>query len=449
MSDAAEFAALRRVTPAEAVAYLQAKGIMATTTNWQDFWHEEHATAFTISRLTRLDILQSLHDGLVQSVQGDLSRRDWLKNAKTLLQQTGWWGKNAVTDTATGEQVFTTFNPSRLQLIYDINTGQAAAAGQWARLQAAKRTHPYARYITKRDERVREAHRRWDNLVLPVDHPFWQAHWPPNGWRCRCRAIGVSQREYDSGTTPTGAPMKKEAPEEVLRRYTNPRTGEITDLPVGIDPGFAYNAGVARQQALAGLIKDKLAAADAYLAKQAKAAGFTAPKPAGAKEITDQPTWQDLGLRDLREMTPKMQAPELLGQGRSLDEAIAILRQALMVPANGSRAVDTPVGKVTLLDELLWHVVEKRPDARERFANFVLPALQTPDEVWLTKYSDDTTRKRYIKLFTGTRTGIYIVVQEQPNGDVLWNMIPQSAASINKRRVGDLLFRTVDSEKAS
>ena len=148
---------------------------------------------------------------------------------------------------------------------------QAAAAGQWERLQAAKRTHPYARYITKRDERVREAHRRWDNLVLPVDHPFWQAHWPPNGWRCRCRAIGVSQREYDRGVTPTGAPMKKEAPEEVLRKYTNPRTGEITDLPVGIDPGFAYNAGVARQQALFSLAADKLRSANPSLAQQAMA----------------------------------------------------------------------------------------------------------------------------------------------------------------------------------
>ena len=271
MSDAAEFARLRRVTPAEAVDSLKARGNLQVSTNWQDLWHEEHAQAFTVSRLTRLDILQSLHEALVKSAQGDLSRRDWNKDAKALLQQTGWWGKNAVTDTATGEQVSTIFNPSRLQLIYDINLGQAAAAGQWERLQAAKRTHPYARYITKRDERVREAHRRWDNLVLPVDHPFWQAHWPPNGWRCRCRAIGVSQREYDRGVTPTGAPMKKEAPEEVLRKYTNPRTGEITDLPVGIDPGFAYNAGVARQQALFSLAADKLQAASPSLAQQAMA----------------------------------------------------------------------------------------------------------------------------------------------------------------------------------
>ena len=134
MSDAAEFARLRRVTPAEAVDSLKARGNLQVSTNWQDLWHEEHAQAFTVSRLTRLDILQSLHEALVKSAQGDLSRRDWNKDAKALLQQTGWWGKNAVTDTATGEQVSTTFNPSRLQLIYDINLGQAAAAGQAQRL---------------------------------------------------------------------------------------------------------------------------------------------------------------------------------------------------------------------------------------------------------------------------------------------------------------------------
>ena len=243
--------------------------------------------------------------------------------------------------------------------------------------------------------------------------------------------------------------MKKEAPEEVLRKYTNPRTGEITDLPVGIYPGFAYNAGVARQQALAGLVKDKLAAADAYLANQAKAAGFTAPKPAGAKEITDQPTWQDLGLRDLREMTPKMQAPELLKQANSLDEAIEVLRQTLMVPANGSKQIDTPIGKVTLLDELLWHAVEKRSDTRERYAGLILPTMQTPDEIWLAKYDDDTARKRFIKLFAGSKYDMLLIVQEQPNGDVFWNMIPKDRKQMNKLRVGELLFSVADSEKAS
>lgn len=243
--------------------------------------------------------------------------------------------------------------------------------------------------------------------------------------------------------------MIKTAPEMLTRSFTNRRTGEITQVPVGIDPGFSFNPGVAKQQTMDGLVKDKLAAADAYLAKQARSAGFFGPKMAQAKEVQGQATWQELELHDLRNMPPRMQAPKLLMQGENLEEAIAILRQALMVPAGGSKPISTPVGKVTLLDDLLWHVVEKRQDARERYASFILPTLQTPDEVWLTKYSDDTSRKRFIKRFEGKNTSVYIVVLEQPNGDVLWNVIPQTLGRINKHRAGKLLFSVADSEKAS
>jgi SPP1 gp7 family putative phage head morphogenesis protein len=41
-------------------------------------------------------------------------------------------------------------------------------------------------YKTIGDGRVREAHRVMDGTILPVNHPFWQLYYPPNGWNCRC-----------------------------------------------------------------------------------------------------------------------------------------------------------------------------------------------------------------------------------------------------------------------
>lgn len=257
-TEAQAFAQLQKLTPADAVEYLQGRKKIAQTFGWQDLWQDEHARQFTISRLTSADLLASLQDMITKSVQGDLSRRDFGRNAQQLLADAGWWGTSEVVDPATGEILKTTFDAKRLKLIYDTNTRQAHAAGQWERFQASKRTHPFLRYITKRDERVRAAHRAWDNVTLPVDDAFWNSHSPPNGWHCRCRLVAVNQADFDKGVTPTGEPMVKQPPEVMLKDWLNRRTGEVVQVPIGIDPGFGFNAGKARERALQRVVRDKL-----------------------------------------------------------------------------------------------------------------------------------------------------------------------------------------------
>lgn len=282
-----EFAALFKLTPQAAVDYLKRRWALTLTFDWRELWQDEHATQFTISRLADLDLLQAIYDGIVASVNGDLSRRDWVKNVKTLLQKSGWWGENQVT-TPTGELVKTVFDPSRLKLIFDTNTRAAYAAGQWQEIQAAKISHPYLRYITKEDARVRPEHAAWDRLTLPVDHPFWETHYPPNGWRCRCRVISISQRDYDRGVDPNGKPLNKTAPEDRRIFWTDKRTGQERLIPVGIDPGFDYNVGIASERAanLHQVIDQKLAAANPALAQAAQQAGLTEPNAPPTAKFT-------------------------------------------------------------------------------------------------------------------------------------------------------------------
>ena len=110
--------------------------------------------------------------------------------------------------------------------------------------------------------------------MLPVDHPFWKIHRPPNGWRCCCRVMSLSQAEYDRGYSIERQGGERDAgaqgvykrfntkePVVPLREYVNPRTGEVIYVPEGIDPGFAYNPGQARQQAMRQQIQNKSAAA--------------------------------------------------------------------------------------------------------------------------------------------------------------------------------------------
>lgn len=451
MSTAAEFARLRRLAPAEAMAYMDGRQLTADTYHWYDLWREEHQRAFTVSRLARADLLEALQASLAKSVEGDLSRRDWIKDAEQLLRAQGWWGEKEVTDPRTGEVLKTRFNHARLQLIFDTNVRQAAAAGQWQRILRNQRTHPYARYVSMGDERVRPQHRAWHNVTLPVSDPWWQTHRPPNGYRCRCRVVSVTQRDYDRGYSldrpgaetdrnapVVRAPFKKERPPQALVDWRNPSTGELQQVPEGIDPGFDYNAGTAgRSKAFEAMVQAKLARLSPALSEAARAAGLLAPKV--AKEVAGQGNWQTLDLPDLREMAPSTAAPALLAGATTVAEAVQVLREALGVPPGGARFVDTPAGMVAIFDKLLPHVVEKRQDMRERFGAFVLPTLQQPDEVWETAYDDATTRRRFIKLFSDSKYDLLVIVREGPDGSMLWNVLNRDRKAMNTMRAGRLV----------
>jgi len=265
-------ARLAVLPPEEAVAYMQARGLLTPTFDWRDLWQEEHAAQFTVSRLARLDLLQAMYDGITLSVKGELGRRDFLRGIKDILVTEGWWGEKEAIDPKTGEKLLTTFDADRLKLIYDINTRQAYAAGQWQRIERNAATSPYIRYVTKRDERVRASHRAWDNVTLPVGHPFWDTHTPMNGWRCRCRIVSLSQAEYDKGLSPTGKALVKDAPPEEFVGWENKKTGEITQVSKGIDPGFDYNPGKAAMRAanLDKMAQDKLARVAGPIRKEAE-----------------------------------------------------------------------------------------------------------------------------------------------------------------------------------
>ena len=49
--------------------------------------------------------------------------------------------------------------------------------------------------MTAGDHRVRNTHRQWHEIFLPIDHWFWRSHFPPNDFNCRCQMVIVSERD--------------------------------------------------------------------------------------------------------------------------------------------------------------------------------------------------------------------------------------------------------------
>ncbi|MFN7001728.1 MAG: hypothetical protein ACK4ST_17150, partial [Elioraea tepidiphila] len=110
-----------------------------------------------------------------------------------------------------------------------------------------------------------QSHRVWHNVTLPVDDPWWGTHYPPCGWRCRCRAVPMRSKEFEQrGDLQRSPPAEPEVP------WTNPRTGEVRMIPARIDPGFGYNVGeaAARWQGLLEAAREKVAGYAAAIGAQ-------------------------------------------------------------------------------------------------------------------------------------------------------------------------------------
>jgi len=237
MADSFQF---NRQPPQEVTSYLSEKALVPSF-SYKDVWGAQHATGFTVAKATQIDVLTTLDVAMQQALDNGVPYEQFAKELTPRLQELGWWGKKLMTDPKTGEQVLAQLgSPRRLKTIYWANTRTARAAGQWNRAQRSKRFMPYFLYGLGNSERHRPLHAEQEGTILPVDHPHWNYWFAPNGWGCKCWIRQIDRAEAES----LGG--ESEEPSYPMRTYTNDRTGETVNIPVGIDPGWHTNPGKER-----------------------------------------------------------------------------------------------------------------------------------------------------------------------------------------------------------
>lgn len=242
--------------PKEALDWLRAKGVKPSFDH-RDVFQEEHATIFTVAKAMKLDILEAIRAAVDEMVLDGQDFNTFRRELQPLLVKQGWWGKADMLDPLTGQtREVQLGSPRRLRFIYDINLRTANAAGQWDRIQRTKKTQPFLLYMLGPSRHHRAEHLGWAGILLPADDPFWQTHFPPNGWGCKCWVRQVSRREAErlqaSGKYITEAPTGK------LLEFINQRTGQVLQVPEGIEPGWAYNPGaVPRLKQAEQLLEEK------------------------------------------------------------------------------------------------------------------------------------------------------------------------------------------------
>lgn len=262
------------VPPEEAVRFFRAKG-EELSFDWRDVYGSEHARVFTVAKAMHVDILDDIRAEVDRALADGTTLRDFRRDLEPTLQSKGWWGRQVMDDDGEPREV-QLGSPRRLRTIYETNLRSAYAAGSWDRIERTRRARPYLRYVAIIDSATRDDHRRWHGTVLPADDPWWESHFPPNGWGCRCSVQQLSEHDLER----FGYEVDDTAPSAPTSEWTNPRTGEVRRVPRGIDPGFDHNIGIAGEAHARSLLTqsiERVAEEAPDLASAAVRAGVDAP----------------------------------------------------------------------------------------------------------------------------------------------------------------------------
>lgn len=84
---------------------------------------------------------------------------------------------------------------SYLRTEYEQAYNGSLMASKWQDYTTTSDLFPLLKYDTVGDLRVREEHKALNGIVKPVNDPFWDTYYPPNGWRCRCDVEQLEEKE--------------------------------------------------------------------------------------------------------------------------------------------------------------------------------------------------------------------------------------------------------------
>lgn len=219
----------------EAITFFRQK-ISLPTKTWEDLWKDMHSRAFVVAGATKEDLISDLRTAVEKGIADGTTLAEFRKDFDGIISKHGWKYKGA--------------RGWRTAVIFNTNVSVAYHAGHWKQMTDPDvlKVRPYLRYVPSSAAEPRSEHMKWYNLVLPADDPFWNTHYPPNDWGCKCGVVGVSERELSrlkKEEAKTAHPIKTKAPKQEYYEWTSPTTGKTHKIPRGIGPGWDYNPGKA------------------------------------------------------------------------------------------------------------------------------------------------------------------------------------------------------------
>ena len=218
----------------EAIDFLRGK-LRLTSRGYTEVWQEQNALAFTVAGAQSAQMVGDFHDVITKAIRDGTTLAEFREDFDAIVEQYGWSYR--------GKRGW------RSRVIFETNLRNAYAAGRWQQAWEAREERPFLRYVMSSSEVKRPLHLKWVGTILPITHPWWRTHYPPNGWGCDCKVQSLSARDMERRGFTVTDPAPK--PNPIERTINTPDGPRVEMVPEGIDPGWAYNVGLAGQSARA------------------------------------------------------------------------------------------------------------------------------------------------------------------------------------------------------
>lgn len=391
-----------------------------------DVHQEEHAVAFMVACANRDDVLTDLFKNVSEAVDGGKPYEQFKAEFDRMVKETNWsFGKMSVDQKA--------------RIVFDTNLFVAKSVAQYKKLTGPinRRVYPYWQY--HHDNSVndpRPEHVALDGLVLDANDPFWQKHWPPNGYNCHCYVTGENRitlaiKGKKVGKAPTidtysvtidGKKIDdKDIPEgqtdlQFRSRYIPKTNGE----------GWAYNPGEASQG-----------------------------RPVADKTITDYSIsgqWLDVTSRpsdhqDIKQSPYERPEPRadslklsLLGDRASRDDAKKALSHAIGGAVKAIMSKGDHPNPVVVNAESVAKLLDKK---LLKYVTAIPQLIENPAESWLAFEKNKATGKVVLRQYFIAKYGDDILVA-QANRGVFEALSVIKKDQLPEYRRGRLLFDRTD-----
>lgn len=364
----------------EAIDHFRRK-VRVPVTTYRDLAGECHAKAFMVAGANNDALLADFHKTILGYMESGRSAQDFRADFERIVRAHGWQYK--------GEPGW------RSRVIINTNLRTSYMAGRWQKLVDEREARPYLMYQQVQRATKRPEHAQWHGLILPIDHEFWKTHYPPNGWGCKCTAVGVSAGQ--------------------MRRNGWKEAEDVDTAPGDIPEEWAYNVG------MAGRVS-------------------TGPENAEWEPLI---TSRNHATYKRPEAVPRDRAkaaPGPAAQGRAgVVEAVRKMLGAAGRTFTGPDGLTVGITATSLGEHL-------KPD-RAPLVPLIPEIIEDPFEIWLMPYRDKRTgrvelRRRYIKALALGKTAYAWFVAEYRKGE-LENVTAVASSrerEMQKQRAGILVW---------